>query len=185
MITAYILGIVVGLQMIHERIIPVIKDFKSHLKWILVINTIFNLVPLYTMLYNTFGLIPKSLTFTVVLVNRSALPIGFAMGFVYLIACKPKSEKKEPESNCDQKETVTFMPLKAFSRLSFSLYICNYLVIRTLFFTTRNTLPTTLFSLVSKNFIRSTTKKIENNGINQLSHVYQVFSFTTEHILTF
>lgn len=136
--------------MLKEKIIPVLKDVKTHLKWLIAIHIAFYSVPFYTTLYNSLDVIPPSLTFTVVLLNRSLLPIGFAMGLIYLIGCKPKSEEKESQTTRDQEEeSVTFKPLKGFSRLSFSLYICNYLVIRTLFFTTRNPFPTTFDGSVS------------------------------------
>ena len=85
--------------------------------------------------------------------------IGTCLLFLYLMSFKPQvkstdenatdgqgdnlpAEKKEPQE-------AQFNFWKAISRLSFALYICNYLVIRTLFYTSRSPFPTTGFDMVS------------------------------------
>lgn len=100
------------------------------------------------MSYNLFHLIPESLSFLVILYNRTACAIGYILIFIYLMSIK-REEKQTNEKVTTEKEIISFNLYKGISRLSFAVYICHYILIRTLFFTSRNTFPTTILDAVS------------------------------------
>lgn len=158
--------------MVIGKASPLLISYKDHFKWLIGINISFGSVTLCTLLYNSFELIPKSMAFLVVIHNRSMQAIAVSLSFLYLTSLKPLVEQftKSNESNeattgvesvgrdkennsgstVEQKNSHGKLNiLKALSRLSFSLYICNYLVIRTLFFSSRNPFPTGGFDMVS------------------------------------
>lgn len=149
---AYLIGIVVGFLMNKEKAVPVIDTLKKHLKWLLFLHVVFGSVTFCTLIYNSLEILPDSMTFLVVIFNRTFQSIGIAFLFLYIMALKPKNELTTNKSDSPkevEEEKVTLNVIKGFCRLSFALYVSNYLVIRSLFFSSRNTFPTTLVDWVS------------------------------------
>ena len=147
-----------------DKALPTLNDLKEHAKWLTGIHLIFGSVTVCTLLYNVFNIIPDSMSFIVVIFNRSMQALGVALAFLYVTALKPwaskimglenennvnESKTKSTTTGQENEEVMKFNFLKALSRLSFALYICNYLVIRTLFYTSRNIFPTTAIDWVS------------------------------------
>ena len=151
--------------MVLGKIIPVLKDIRQHIKWVLASLWAYSSVMFGIFVYNYFNLVPESLTFLVVLWNRSFFAIYFAITFIYSLALKPMNEKyfakpsksesevsnnnNNDKTNNEEESAVEFNFFKGFARLTFAIYVFNYLTIRAIFFTSRNTFPATLSGSVS------------------------------------
>lgn len=94
-----------------------------------------------TTAYNSSQIIPESLAFFVIIFNRTIQSISVAAFFVYISTVLKTQNKSSDHSDDD---TSSFSLLKAFFRLTFAVYVCNYLVIRTMFFTSRTTISPNL-----------------------------------------
>lgn len=152
-LTGYILGILTGYLMAEGRAIPTVNSIKGHITWAISAYLPFVLVTVSSTVYNIYGhSIPQSFTFAFILFNRSVSAIGYCCSFIYLISLKSVFEYiyiKIGRPSNEHGSNVTFNLYKGFSRLTFPVYICHYLVIRTLFFTSRNTFPTNPLATVS------------------------------------
>ena len=104
-----------------------------------------NLVTIMTMLYNSLEVIPESLAFFVVIFNRTFQSLAIALVFVYFTNVF-KTQNKSPtrDESPASEDTSSFNLLKAFFRLTFAVYVSNYLVIRTMFFTSRTAISPNL-----------------------------------------
>lgn len=138
----YLIGICTGFAMSTGRIHLELKTIKEHIVFFTSALLCSSLVTIMTTLYNSLEVVPESLAFIVVIFNRTAQSISVNMMFIYF-----SNAFRTPEKSADddaKQDTSEFNLLKAFYRLTFAVYVSNYLVIRTIFFTSRSTISPNL-----------------------------------------
>jgi hypothetical protein len=105
--------------------------------------------------YNVFKFIPPSMSYVVIILTRSLQMFSVALIFEYAMTFKSaweqnrKQEQKihDAQNNgiADAKSKESFSLFRGICRLSFSVYMSNYLYIRTEYFTRRFLMPNHLF----------------------------------------
>lgn len=139
-------------------------QWKDHAPWLWSMFFFMSSNDLIKMFYNSFKIIPQSWSFLVILWNRNAQTLGVIVIVVYLLNLGPENKNNKNNKSTDHnnnrlqeddnsstaeppKEEYSFF--KALSKLSFALYMSNYLYIRTEFFTRRSLFPNHYFLIVS------------------------------------
>lgn len=149
-IPSYILGIIVGYLMAEGKAIPQLKTWRDHVPWLLALYFTIGTIGFINVANNVLQVIPSSLSFAIIMINRATNALIFVICLLYFTALKPLSEQIFGKLEPSEEGKVRFHFLKGLSRLSFSVYIFNYWIISTIIFTSRSLLPVNPLSLVSK-----------------------------------
>ena len=139
---SYFTGFLFAYGHVHNLFPNRVSGLLGHLKWLMAISVIQNVQTCIAIAYNSYQLIPHSMSFVVVVLTRTLQMISFLVIFVYVMTFKSfwqesrrKSETASPEAGVAPVQT--FNLLKGICRLSFAVYMSNYLYIRTEYFTRR------------------------------------------------
>lgn len=102
-------------------------------------------------LYNVFDLIPRSVVPFVILGDRLFQSLLFAMFLTYFMSIDSDwiSSPKTQDSK-DKRQRYSFM--QGVCRLSYSLYLVNYVVVKTEFFTSRTVFSMSWYNIIGRTF---------------------------------
>jgi hypothetical protein len=156
-VPGYVFGLVHGLFLY--------KGFRITVKniWlnIILISIAFNLPSVTGVLnglYNEFGIIPQSMAPLLVVTNRllNILPSAILLTYYMTIwhPFKDTSDAK-PEETTNESEKIVkpekeLSPLNALCRLSYAVYLSNYYVVKTEFFTSRSLLKLGFYGMTQR-----------------------------------
>lgn len=100
------MGLLIGYLIVTGKGLPSLKTYKDHLKWLTVLHLTFGSVTFCTLLYNSLDLIPQSMTFAVVIYNRSMQAIGTCLLFLYLMSFKPQVKSTDENATDGQGDNL-------------------------------------------------------------------------------
>ena len=142
---AYFTGILLSYYRMKGHLNPDLSNIKSNLIFLFLTALSAYTVNFNAMMHNTFNLYPDTLNWLFISLNRILQVIAEMFMFTYCMSFKSWWEnsifasKTTTSSGIESAdlEEETISPFKALCRLCFPMYICNYLYIRTEFFTRR------------------------------------------------
>ena len=145
---AYFVGFLLAYARMKGHMSPTLDKRSHHLAFLLILVVVGQAVNVNAMLRNTLDMYPDSLNWLFISVNRIMQLCGAVACFLYIMSFKnawlaSRRQAIEQDPLFESRETLS--PFKALCRLCFPLYVCNYLYIRTEFFTRRFLEPTGLF----------------------------------------
>lgn len=145
-VAAYFSGFLVAFFRMKGHLTPKLTRRLDHALFVLAIMIAFQSVNVNNMLRNTLNIYPDHLNWLFITINRTLQIMAYILFFVYCMSWKDAWERSQKESAAGP----TFSPLKALCRLSFSLYICNYLYVRTELFSRRDLMPSGGFWIMKR-----------------------------------
>ena len=144
-VPGYVIGLVHGLCLYKGLRIP-LKNLWLNLFLMTVAFNLPSVTGFLNGLYNEFGILPQSLAPLLIVTNRllNVIPSAIFLTF-YMSIWHPFNEttgqSQDRENTGDnQKDGKEFSPLTALCRLSYAVYLSNYYVVKTEFFTSRSLL---------------------------------------------
>ena len=150
---SYFIGYIIGHHLANGFRLR-LDSWKDHLFWIAVAQTGFVLLNGVNGLYNAYRIIPHSMSFIQINFNRQLAVLSNAVIFVHFCSLKSlfgiqlsayeddgkpeakviKTDEKAKEEHAKPDDQQSYSFLYGLLRLSFSIYMSNYLLIRTEFF---------------------------------------------------
>lgn len=144
----------------------------NHLMWFMVISVTHLMSAFSPILTNTLNILPEHLNPIFIVTVRTLVMIQAALILIYFsltsdsnddVKRKDDQEVKSGSSDVEKVEQLSYLDqiirlndhesysvLKAFLRLSFAIYMSNYLYIRTDFMTERNLFHTSIYVLIKR-----------------------------------
>jgi len=163
-IPSYFIGILNGLIVYSGFRLPV-NSFRDHIFYF----TIATLLPSVTFfingLYNEYQIIPHLFIPPLIMFNRLLQSVVCFIFLTYFMSIKANFEEFFTNSK--------YSLLQAACRLSYSLYLSNYLVVKTEFFTSRSLFPQTPYTFIT----RVTSTLIVMNIVAFFFHLFIVAPF--------
>lgn len=154
--TGYLIGLICGYLTVECDLHIQLNDVWSYIKWYSIVHLTVSLQVALNIVYNVFNVIPKPLVFVVPIVSRITLAIACSVGFCSLCALfvryteiVEKQTVNIEHTTVSKEEQFQLSFVKGISRLTFSWFLTNLLVIRFLFFSSRTPLTSTVISIVS------------------------------------
>ena len=167
---AYFTGFLLSYAMSHHDLIKRLQlnSLTAHAKFFLLTQLVFLLININTSLVNVFDAVPAWFKPSIVVINRNTQTIAFSLMILQCLALKPfynkfwgiREEQPLQESgettgeaadvSQQQQPPQSFNPLRAFCRLTYPLYVSNYLVIRSEFFNRRFLESSELFWMLKR-----------------------------------
>ncbi|KAI1303725.1 hypothetical protein HDE_02217 [Halotydeus destructor] len=134
-----------------------LSGIRDHIKWIVVVNMLYSVVFIQNILYNGLGLIPHSWAPMQININRTFQTLGSATLFFYLSSVDSifGYKLKYDNNNVQEKSRSKFDFVSTICRLSYSIYLSNYVLIKSEFFGQKVLYPADLYLSVKR--IVSTT----------------------------
>jgi len=142
-IPSYFIGMINGL-IIHSGFKFPTQSLKHHLFFLYLVLTLPYGSTIVTSLYNGFDMFPQFLVPFAIMGNRIFQSISCAISLTYFMSIDSKWTMFAPSTN----SKYSFM--QALCRLSYALYLVNYFVVKTEFFTSRTVFPLTWSMVVSR-----------------------------------
>lgn len=148
-LAAYFSGILLAFYRLKGYLQPNLVRLQDHVQFVGVMTLAGGGITVNAMLRNTLHVYPDHLNWLFISMNRILQLTSAALFFLYLMSFRSVWETR----NTGQEQVVeSFSPFKALCRLCFPLYICNYLYIRTEFFSRRFLEPAGLFWMMKRLF---------------------------------
>lgn len=149
-VPAYFAGFLLSFLIKERQLIQRLnlQSFRDHALFFLSYQVFLLVINVNTALVNVFAVVPASLLPLVLLFNKTCQVISFAFMIIHFLALEPVykqisrkiwSSKATDADSVHQEEQPekSFSLMRLLSRLTFPLYISNYLYIRSEFFTRR------------------------------------------------
>ncbi|KAI1303711.1 Nose resistant to fluoxetine protein 6 [Halotydeus destructor] len=153
-IPAYFMGFIAGHYVSNGYRIK-LAGIWDHIKVIAAASIPLGIVALLNALYNGFRIIPHSWSPMQININRTLQTLGGAIYFVYFFSLDNflgyKLNKLE-ETVTQQKSTSWFSLRSTLTRLSYSVYLSNYVLIKSEFFAQKVLYPADTYLLMKKLF---------------------------------
>lgn len=155
---AFFTGFLFSYARMNGYLYPKLETIQDHIIFLAIATSGFTCANINISLRNFFRVYPDHLNWLFICLNRIFQVSGTSLIFVYVLSVRHLLAGKNvinPGGDSDvtsskEGDKVSFNLLKAACRLSFSLYICNYLYIRTEFFTRRFLYPPGIFWIVKR-----------------------------------
>jgi hypothetical protein len=155
---AYFAGFLISYARMNGRLHLKVESLTDHAKYLFLTGGLNFLVNVNAMMRNSFGVYPDHMNWLFISLNRVLQLSGSSTIFLYVMALKPEAMKSGTEAsdtnnNNQQKQSApqtTFDPFRTLFKLTFPLYICNYLYIRMEFFTRRFLSPSGVFWIIKR-----------------------------------
>lgn len=152
---AYFTGFLFSYALNHMDLIRRINldSVTKHLILLIVTQGLFLMIPLNNALVNVFEIVPFWFTPVMLVLNRNIMTLACALMILHLLALKPVYEKyfgQQEHVEPEQHEQKSFSLARFLTRLTFPIYVCNYLVVRSEFFNRRYLEDTGLFWMVKR-----------------------------------
>ena len=150
-IPSYLMGIMNGL-LIHSGFKLPVKTVQQHLA----IVTLGFFLPggpsVVKILYNTFDILPNLFVPFAIMGDRLIQCLAVGLNLTYYMSINMNWLTNVPldSSKNGEKKKQSYSIIQGICRLSYSLYLINYFVVKSEFFTTRNVLSLTWYSILSR-----------------------------------
>ncbi|KAI1303712.1 hypothetical protein HDE_02212 [Halotydeus destructor] len=156
-IPAYFMGFIVGHYLSTGYRLK-LDSIQGHIKWIVGANVPLAIVAGQNTLYNGFRLIPHSWSPMQIIINRTFQTLGGVVYFVYFSSLENvfgyKLNKVEDAAD-EQKSTSWFDLRSTLTRLTYSVYLSNYVLIKSEFFAQKTLYPADSYLLLKRLFATS------------------------------
>ncbi|KAI1303726.1 hypothetical protein HDE_02215 [Halotydeus destructor] len=150
-IPSYFMGFIAG-HMLASGYRFKLDSIKDHIKWNILSMIPLAIVFLQNYMYNGLQVIPQSWAPMQISTNRIFMTLGGAMLFVYYCSINSFAGMKlqKYESQIQEKSTSNFEFITGLCRLSYAIYLANYLLIKMEFFGQKVLYPSDFYLSVKR-----------------------------------
>ncbi|KAI1303690.1 Nose resistant to fluoxetine protein 6 [Halotydeus destructor] len=150
-IPSYFMGYIVG-HILSTGYRFQLNSLKDHLKWTTLANVLIMVVVVQNALYNGLKVIPLSWSPLLIIISRSFFTLAGAIYFVYFSSKGSSDTTTDENSNDQEKPTSSFDLMSTLCRLSYSIYLSNYVLIKSEFFGQKVLYPADVYLTVKRIF---------------------------------